>query len=828
MSMGPMNSGHPNPGRGPRRGIPVGQQVPHNPHSAAAEAGITTRRMRLGAPDPAAEALGQAPRRRRLRPEKQVDKRTPFTRTRGRASLGWLALDAVAMLALLVLLVIAFDPIYGTSWLWVTVLGGGLLGMVVGWLGWRFRLGTGAVALALAAAWFAFGGVLAMPSSTMFGFIPTLRTLRGLALGPVTAWKGMLTIEPPLGETWNLLTVPLLLAMLIGVGAATISLRTHRPQLAWVPAVGAYAVAWALGSQVTRWPLWVAIATVAVVLLWAGQRRRVLRETLVRQRRRVHPITAAVGAAVLGLVAGGTWLLAPLLQSTEPRFTARTLVSAPLQVEQYPSPLQSLRGVHSMNENNVMLSVSGVPTGATIRLATMDTFNGLTFNVTNSTSPVSGDAFRRVGARITPLQDGQQATVSITVGAQGGVWLPTVGQTTGISFDGQRQVALGDTFFYNRATGTGLTTAGLRPGDTYVLQSVVPQRPTDEQIAAAGAGNVAMNDNELVPDLVREQATTWTEGTTTKGAAALKLVQMLRTGYYSNGLPEQTPSLSGHTSARIGALLTNTNAMVGDEEQYAVTMALMARTLGIPARVVYGYEVPESGSGDLRGRDIRAWAELNLQGYGWVQFNPTPDHDRVLKQLEKKAPPKPRPHVDNPPPPPQKPEKLPNDSNLPANTGEKPATPPSIDWKRVGTLMAITAVPLVTLVGPVVLILGLKAKRRSERRHNPVAANRVAGAWAELVDKARDLGRSPTPTATRSEQAESMVIAFPSMITDADPINLAKRADSLVFSPDPVNDETAEGYWTTMKSAEHGVRRSVGWRRWLTSRLSVRSFRRYR
>lgn len=812
----------------PRRGLPeAGAGAQHPAGLTGAEAN-TTRRMRLGAPDPSAVARGAEPRRKRLRPVRQVDNRSPFSRTRGKPRAAWLALDAGAVLVLLALLVIGFDPIYGTSWLWVTVLGGGVLGMAIGWLGWKFRLGPGAVSLSMVGAWFVFGGVLAMPGSLQFGVVHTLRTLRGLSTGPVTAWKDMLTLAPPIGETWNLLTVPLLLAMVIGVVSATISLRSDRPALAWLPGALGFGVAWALGTQITRWPVWVSIATVAVILLWTSQRRRVLRETLVRQRRRMHPISLAIGAVVLVLVAGATSLLAPTLTSEQARFSARTLVEAPLDLQRYASPLQEFRGSHSLHGDEVMFTIAGAPSGAMVRLATMDTYNGLTYNVTNSNSLVEGPAFTRVGSKIAPLYPGSEAQVQVTVNSQTGVWMPTVGQTTSISFGGQRAVQLSDTFYYNRGSGTALTTSGLQPGDQYSMKVVVPEAPTDEQIAAANAGNYPLSDPEGIPDLMREQAMTWTEGAATKGQAAQKLVDMLRTGYYSNGIEEQTPSLSGHSSDRLRTLLVNPNEMVGDEEQYAVTMTLMARSLSIPARVVHGYQVPEGGSGEIRGRDVRAWPELYFADLGWVQFNPTPDHDRVLTEKQKQSPPKPRPHIDNPPPPPKRPEKLPNDNNLPANTGERPLLPPNIDWRRVGTLAAITGVPLLTLVAPVVLILGMKARRRSHRKNSVDVANRVAGAWSELVDKSRDLGKSPTPTATRSEQAEMMVVAFPEMITEADPINLAKRADSMVFSPDTVVEDQAATYWGTMKEAEKGVRKSVGWRRWLASRLSVRSFRRYR
>ena len=114
-----------------------------------------------------------------------------------------------------------------------------------------------------------------------------------------------------------------------------------------------------------------------------------------------------------------------------------------------------------------------------------------------------------------------------------------------------------------------------------------------------------------------------------------------------------------------------------------------------------------------------------------------------------------------------------------------------------------------------------KAIKSSLMTNMPVLAVDVSQAHFEAML------RSPT-WIVEEEAWKAMVVAFPKMITDADPINLAKRADAMVFSPESVSEEQAGAYWKTMKEAEKGVRRSVGWRRWITSRLSVRSFRAYK
>jgi transglutaminase-like putative cysteine protease len=61
---------------------------------------------------------------------------------------------------------------------------------------------------------------------------------------------------------------------------------------------------------------------------------------------------------------------------------------------------------------------------------------------------------------------------------------------------------------------------------------------------------------------------------------------------------------------------------------YASAMAVMLRTLGVPARVATGYAMGQydSGRGAYRisGADAHAWVEVYFPTFGWVEFEPTP------------------------------------------------------------------------------------------------------------------------------------------------------------------------------------------------------------
>jgi protein-glutamine gamma-glutamyltransferase len=66
----------------------------------------------------------------------------------------------------------------------------------------------------------------------------------------------------------------------------------------------------------------------------------------------------------------------------------------------------------------------------------------------------------------------------------------------------------------------------------------------------------------------------------------------------------------------------------GHCEYFASAMAVMLRTLGIPARLVTGFRGGEfndlTSQYVIRARDAHAWVEVYFPGQGWVSFDPTP------------------------------------------------------------------------------------------------------------------------------------------------------------------------------------------------------------
>jgi transglutaminase-like putative cysteine protease len=70
---------------------------------------------------------------------------------------------------------------------------------------------------------------------------------------------------------------------------------------------------------------------------------------------------------------------------------------------------------------------------------------------------------------------------------------------------------------------------------------------------------------------------------------------------------------------------------------FATAMTLMARDLGIPARVAVGYTNGQfnakTGTQDVNGTDAHAWTQVYFAGYGWINFEPSATFSQFTRPL---------------------------------------------------------------------------------------------------------------------------------------------------------------------------------------------------
>lgn len=744
--------------------------------------------------------------------------------------------DTAALAGLLAAGTLGFFSTFAGDWRFLLAGFGGIaLGLALAWYAARHRLGV-LLTMALAVlAYVVFGSALAAPGQAIAGVVPSLESLRTIIAGVVLSWKQLLTSAAPVGVGNGLLVVPFLASYVAALLAGTVAWRLRTPAWAVLPAAGLLLLATAMGTHETSLAAVRGMLFVAVAVAWLAFRRRAVGAPAAVVQSTPSPsggeLRRTAFAAVVLAVAGAVAVAAsPVLSASANRQILRDGVVPPLDLRDYASPLSSFRDYVKNQKDTKLLSVTGLPAGARIRLATLDSYDGVVFDVFGGNSgnyaPISNAAAIGGSRTEAPLADTGSVDVSVAVEGYKGVWLPSSGTLRSVEFDGARGTELGGSLYFNAGTDTALTTARLQAGDTYSLGVAYPALPAETELAQAGFAAVSLPPVESVPQIVAAKANEIVGDATLPLERVRKLEAALsKQGAFSHGLDGEARSMSGHGAQRIASLL-NAKQMVGDDEQYAVAMALMARGLGIPARVVMGfYPDPKKPQGpgavELTGDDVHAWVEVAFAGAGWVPFNPTPSKDNVPIPPDPQPKSKPQPQVLQPPPPPQAPAELPPDSAPDAQDAEQNQQGL---WGVLGPILlaiGIGLIPVAVLLLPLVLIAWLKLRRRKRRAGTGSPTDRISGGWSEVISTAADLGTPVPAGATRRENAASLAEAFPASGTTT--VLLAHRADEAVFAAGDPTGEQIRAFWADVDSSLQGMTGSVGFWRRQRARFSLRS-----
>ncbi|HEY3016749.1 MAG TPA: DUF3488 and transglutaminase-like domain-containing protein [Nocardioides sp.] len=288
-----------------------------------------------------------------------------------------------------------------------------------------------------------------------------------------------------------------------------------------------------------------------------------------------------------------------------------------------------------------------------------------------------------------------------------------------------------------------------------------------ETLAAAGRapalilGEYATTDG--IPDSVRSLAFDIIDGQTTDYGRAVTLQDWFWKSPEDGGggFTYSTAVAPGNGGDDIEAFLTDgPGGRTGYCEQFASAMAIMARAVGIPARVAVGLLAPDQVGPDtyvFSTHDLHAWPELYFDGVGWVRFEPTPGG---RNSVNSHRPAYTQGDISN-----ITPSSLPTANPSSGDTAPKgnspSARPSSLDsqgaGKDAGSFPWLTV--LLVLVGVAILVALMLVPRtvRRVRRESRWHAGTAESAWAELLDAATDLGVVWPPG--RSPQATAAILA---------------------------------------------------------------------
>ena len=616
-----------------------------------------------------------------------------------------------------------------------------------------------------------------------------LTAVKTVLAATVTVWRDALTVPMPLSSFSGMTVLPWLAGLVVSALATRLILAGREVlaglSLVLLPVVG---IGW--GGQEAVRPTALGVLFVAGILaLWTcgslRQRRSHVIEALdlssfsttsgTTSARSTGDLGRAAlrGAVIAAVLLIVTSLAAMAFTPAAPasRTVVRDLFQPPLDLTEYASPLSLVRTLETDKAHTRLMKPTNLPSGGRIRIAAMDSYDGLSAHIGQNENGQS--RFERIGdkTQLTASRlDGHKQTSSLTIEDYSFPWVPTMPETIRIESSGPRQSALREGMYYDKFSSTGIATSGLAEGDVLTERVAPYTAPSEATLNKASLAQTALGPIEQVPSSVASLAKEIVGAESNPIAQVRALQQRLRTSYYSDGT--KSPSQPGHGAARIASMV-EADSLIGDDEQYSVLMMLMCRSLNIPARVVMGFDPATDGDAKtVTGEDVKAWVEIPFEGLGWVSFDVTPDRDQIPQQQTTQKVSNPEPNVLQPP--------LPNEdpAQLPPNYEDPQRDDPQDDDKGgLPTAVIVVGGSILAIAAVVGSVLGWKAWRRSRRRGRLGVGNAL-GAWEEILDRARDLGRVPGWGATRREAAEQLALHFP----QADLPRFAGAVDTQVFS----------------------------------------------
>lgn len=510
-------------------------------------------------------------------------------------------------------------------------------------------------------------------------------------------------------------------------------------------------------------------------------------------------VLAVLAALVVPALAPG--LAEPVYVSTAAGGPAGT-GTGPVTVD----PFASLRRDLVDNpQREVLRYTTDGDTRPYLRLVALERFDGVTWRAQASPLPVP--ATDNIGIPDVPaVADVREITYDIAITDLDNAHLPVPYAAAHLEgVDGDLDAAWVWDPFTRTVSGEGVSSEGT----SYRVTSYQITPTRDELRAASDAVDPAVEDllalpAGITPDLERLAR----EVTRESNTPYAKAMDMVRWFTQDGGFVYSTSATTPEGADPLQSFL---DERVGYCQQFAGTMALMARAVGIPSRVVVGFTGgrQEGGERVVYARNAHAWPELWFEGVGWVWFEPTPRSDAGggVAQPDYTEP---RDNTTD--------EDSTTDNQTQSNADRR--IPPE-EREGLGAVPqpnAGPAFPLWAVLVPLALLALLAcapsaalALRRRRRLRSADGATRVEGAWSELADSVRDLGWSWPLSATPRNAARGLAHQVRFNEAELDALSqLANAVERTRYAPpgaagaEPSGAELRDDIRTVL----HGVRRA--------------------
>ncbi|MEY2581751.1 MAG: hypothetical protein QOE09_1600 [Ilumatobacteraceae bacterium] len=643
-----------------------------------------------------------------------------------------------------------------------------VLAVLVGWL--VSRLHIVARVAALLVAFIASGLIVAYASDgTANSFT------RGLVDGP----RQVITTSWP---SPRFATIFVALAALIFVGTAVsidLAMRVRWRALAITPLVVAMVALIAVGAlDGPQWQLVLSAAGSAFVLLWIGLDDRVasLRSGV------LVAVAAALAALMTTLGVGVAVADRANPRHGEPANSQLSLLD----------PLADIAAQQKANPADALYTVSSPELAALHlwRTASLDVYNGESWSTSGRLTPVGNRLGQPTGAA--------QITVKVTAKrSDTALWVSPgrlLRSTSPVQTDAERRVV--SIIDDRRPAVTVFTVEPVATFDPATTQQLATVQPTDIE-------------NSFSP----LAATMAPSGTVAERVA--ELAANLHDNYQLN------PTTPGGVQQHLIDAFLHTGK-VGNMEQFVTGFVLLARSLGVDARIATGYGLDTTAQTDtITTKTAKAWPEVRVAGQ-WVSVDLLPEPSNQIPPGSQQAGQPETPPAAQPLPPPQVEQANPNE---PPKASLPPAK--SAGWSTVRVWVVRGSVFAVLLLWPVVVFAVIVTWKKVRRRRGLKAsdpARRVSTAWILASDALVDAGATLQTSHTNAELVEVGMRTQPAA---GPPLGrLQRHADAVTFATATCDPERAADAVDQLRLVESSIRNSSSrWWRWKWW-LSTRSLRR--
>jgi transglutaminase-like putative cysteine protease len=456
---------------------------------------------------------------------------------------------------------------------------------------------------------------------TTWVLVPSPDTLSAIRLDMDSAWQVFRDVQAPAPVEPGFIVATSLAVWVIAFVADWGAFRTGVSFEALLPPATLFLFAAVLGAEGNR-PVAAALFVAAAMLFLLLHRTWRQEDTatwaaLHHHRGRRSLVTSGGSLACVAVLAGA--IVGPNLPGAE---NSALLPWRDLTEDEQPrvvvSPLVDIQSRLLQQPNvNVFTVRTNDQTGSYWRLTALDSFNGTIWKSSYKTDNVDGE----LPQTSENPSNTSEATQTITIEALAAIWLPAAFEPTSIDA-GDAEVD------YDSDSSTLIVdrSAANSDGLQYTVTSRVPHWTGAELRGATDEVPDEIHDRYLqLPDgfspRIEEEARRITEHVRSPYDKAMALQTYLRKFDYSLEVQH------GHSSDVMEAFLFDTQK--GYCEQFAGTYAAMARSIGIPSRVVVGFtkgvqDRYEPTLFRVNGEHAHAWVELWFEGFGWVTFDPTP------------------------------------------------------------------------------------------------------------------------------------------------------------------------------------------------------------